>query len=50
MVATFPTSQVDRSPLKAPAFANTAQHKQENKSKDKTGWKKGGKKRRKYNQ
>jgi hypothetical protein len=44
MVATFPTSQVDRSPLKAPAFANTAQHKQENKSKDKKRVGKKGKK------
>ena len=36
MLITFPTCQVERSPLKAPAYRNTAHSKKE-KTKDKNG-------------
>ena len=39
MVVTFPTCQVERSPLKAVAKANTAPHSNKKKSKDKNGLK-----------
>ena len=37
MFVTFPTCQVERSPLKAAASANTAPHSNKEKSKDKNG-------------
>ena len=37
MVITFPTSHVERSPLKAPASENTAPYQQKEKSKDENG-------------
>jgi hypothetical protein len=42
MVVTFPTCQVERSPLKALAPSNTAPHSNKKKSKDKMGWGKEG--------
>ena len=46
MFITSPTCQVERSPLKAPARANTAPHSNKEKSKDKNGFEK--KKRREH--
>ena len=38
MSVTCPTSQAERSPLKAAAYANTAPHSHKEKSKDKNGF------------
>ena len=37
MVVTFPTCHLERSPLKSPAYINTAPHSNKEKSKDKNG-------------